>query len=159
MATLLSVLLGLAVLASAVGVLAARRPAHAGITLGANGLLLAIISAWLGAAFVAMTWALLGTGMICAALVVRGHRGRESAPSGKIVVLGAGLLSVATLLGGLIVQYAPGQVGAGVLLTTPAEIEGGLGALLSADYAPGAVAIALISLATLVGMRLHGGEP
>lgn len=163
MTILLSALLGLAVLASAVAVLAARRPEQAGIALGANGLLLAITSARLGAALVAVTWALLGAGVICATLVIYGQRRRESPPatpsSGRLVALGAGLLSAAMLLGGLLVQYAPGQVGLGVPPATSAGFEGGLAMLFSADYAPGAVAIALIVVATLAGMGLRGGEP
>ncbi len=161
--TTLSVLLGLAALVSAAAVLAARRPAHAGIALGVNGLLLATITAWLGASLVAVTWALLGAGILCSALVIRRQRGRETSPatipSGKFIALGAALLSAAMLMGGLIVHYAPGQVGAGLPLAASGEVEGGLAALLSADYAPGAVAIALIVVATLLGLRLRGGEP
>lgn len=161
-ATLLSAFLGSAVLASAVTVVAARRPAYAGIALGANSLLLAIIGALLGAELVAVTWGLLGVGMVCAALVINKPLSRGMAPapsaSGKLVALGAGLLSTAMLLGGLIVQYAPGQVGAGILPAAPTDAEGGL-ALLSTDYAPGVIGIALIVVATLVGMRLRGDEP
>ncbi|MBN1400962.1 MAG: hypothetical protein JXA74_08995 [Anaerolineae bacterium] len=137
--------------------MASRRRTQAGIALALCTLSLAGVLLTLSAEFLALIWALMGTGMLLMYLAADVRGGDELTTSsrhawwGRLWPLLGALLLWAGLLGGLVVEHIPGETFAPLLRPGEAIPEPVSAELLSTAihgrYAPALIGLSLTLLA------------